>query len=283
MLQAARAGDIGEARGVEFVMQVAAPVEQLEFQLRQFGQVVRAEDAVAEDQMARDATRVAYTEAAQVAHDLLHRRGVGLDAPTAVFAGIRRRFIAYELEQIRGIGRRRREAHGQRVQLGRQLDLRAHQHQHVRQAPAPLQDVAQLPLRARVAEVGMEIEQQIDAALVGVADRLQRRARVGRHLRGILAIEVDAPQSFRDRPAVQRAPHVQERLPEQCDDIVLVGRLDDDQRRVGADQRDEILQLAHSENATLNATVMRVPSPTNGVTWCSSHDGNRISWPGSST
>jgi hypothetical protein len=57
-----RAGDIGEARRVVFEAQQAAAVEQLEFQLRQLRQVVRAQRAVVVDEMARDAANVALSD-----------------------------------------------------------------------------------------------------------------------------------------------------------------------------------------------------------------------------
>ena len=61
----------------------------------------------------------------------------------------------------------------------------------------------------------------------------------------VLAVQVDAAQALGDRPAVERAPGVHQRLPEQLDHAGLVAGLDHDQRRVRADQRDQVLQFAH--------------------------------------
>ncbi len=230
-------------------MQVAAAVEQFELQPGQLRQVVRAKRAVFEDEMPRDPARVNRVQPAQVAHDLLHRLAVGLHAPAAVFPRVVLRFLAHQLEQRVGVGQARRVAHGDGIELGRQLDLVAHQHQHVRLAVATLHDVAQLPLRAGVAKVWMEIEQHVDAALAGVADRLQRVGGVGRDLRRILAIQVDAAQALGDRPAVQGAPDVHQRLPEEFDHAGFVAGLDDDERSVGADQRGQILQFGHRRAA----------------------------------
>ena len=66
-------------------MQVAALVEQLEFQLGQFGQVGRADGAVGEDEMPGDAPGFGQRQAAQVAHDHRQHGFVYLDAAAAVF------------------------------------------------------------------------------------------------------------------------------------------------------------------------------------------------------
>ena len=205
------------------------------------------------DQLAGDAARVGEAETAQVAQDLLHRFLVHLHAPAAVFTGIGAGFLAQHLQQRVGIGQARIEAGRQRFQLGRQFDPGTDQHDHMRLAVAALQDVAQQPLMAGVAQVGMEIEQQVDAALLGLLDHAQHRAGIGRTDRIVLAVQVDAAQALGDRPAVQRPPHMHKRLPEQLHDPGLILCLDDDQWRVGADQRGEVLQLAHGGS---------IPGPT---------------------
>ena len=68
-------------------------------------------------------------------------------------------------------------------------------------------------------------------------------AGVGRDVGGIFAVEVDAAQAFGDRPAVQGAPHLQQRLSEQFEHAGFVRRLDHDQRRVGADQCGKVPQF----------------------------------------
>ena len=106
-------------------------------------------------------------------------------------------------------------------------------------------DLPQLALAAGVAQVGMEIEQQVDAALVGLLDRLQGGAGVGRADGVVFAVHVEPAQAFGDAPAVQRPPHLAQGLPEQVDHTGFVLGLDDDQRGVGADQRGQVLQLVH--------------------------------------
>ncbi len=175
-LEAAGTGDVAEARAVVFVVQMAAAVEQLELQFRQLRQVAGVERAVGEDQLTGDASRVQQVQALQVAHDLPDRFLLGLDAASAVLAHVVGRLFAHHLEQRVGVGQARAETHRQRLQVFGQLDLRPHQHHHVRLAVPALHDVAQLALAAGVAQVGMEIEQQVDAALVGLLHRLQRGA-----------------------------------------------------------------------------------------------------------
>jgi hypothetical protein len=87
-LQPARSGDVVHARAVEFVMQVAAAVEQFELEPCQLRQVAGIECAVVVDQLARDAAHVDRIQAAQVAHDLLHGFTIDFDAAPAVLAGI---------------------------------------------------------------------------------------------------------------------------------------------------------------------------------------------------
>jgi len=108
-------------------------------------------------------------------------------------------------------------------------------------AVAPLDQVAQGALVAGIAQVGMEIEQQVDAALLGLADHLQGRAGVGRADRVVLAVHVDPAQPLGDRPAVQGAPDMHQGLPEQLHHPAFILGLDDDQRGVGADQRAQVL------------------------------------------
>ncbi|MNM58476.1 hypothetical protein D3C81_697070 [compost metagenome] len=226
-------------------MKMTAAVEQLELEPGQLRQVVGTQCAVAMDQLAGDAAGVGHAQPAEVAQDLLHRVLVGFHPPAAVFPGVTGGLFAQHLEQGVGIGQARVEARGQCFEFWRQLDLGAHQHQHMRLAVAALDDVAQQALVAGVAQVGVEIEQQVDAALVGLLDHPQRRAGVGRAGGLVLAVDVDAAQALGDGPAVQCPPYVHQRLPEQLDDPRLVLGLDDDQRRVGADQRGKVLQFAH--------------------------------------
>jgi len=111
---------------------------------------------------------------------------------------------------------------------------------------AALDQVAQGALVAGVAQVRVEIEQQVDAALFGLADHLQGGAGIGRADGIVLAFQVDAAQALGDRPAVQRTPDVHERLPEQFDDATLILGLDHDQGGIGADQCAQVLQFAHA-------------------------------------
>ena len=226
-------------------MQLAGAVEQAELELGEFGQVVRAERPVAEDQVARDAAHVDRIEPTQVANDLLHGLGVHGDAPAAVLARVGIGFLAHDLQARVRIGQARAVAHGERFDVRRQLDRMADQHDHVRLAVAALHQVAQHALAAGVAEVGMHVEQQVDAALLGVAHRLEGVGGVRRDVRRVLAVEVEPAQAFGDRPAVQLAPDVHQCLAEQLDHAGLVARLDHDQRRVRADQGDEVVQFTH--------------------------------------
>lgn len=222
-------------------MQVAGPVEQLELEPGQLRQVVLAERAVGEDQLPADASRVHHAQAAQVVQDLLDRLVVHFDPPPAVLAGIGFGLFAQHLQQRVEVGQARVEAGGQGFQFGRQLDLGTDQHQHVGFAVAALDQVAQRALVAGIAQVGMEIEQQVDAALLGLADHLQGRTGIGRANRVVLAVHVDAAQALGDGPAVQGPPDMHQGLPEQLHDATLVLGLDDDQRGVGADQRAQVL------------------------------------------
>ena len=115
----------------------------------------------------------------------------------------------------------------------------------MRLAAAALDDVAQQSLRTGVTKVRMRIQQQVGAALAGLANFIQCGAQVGRDLAFVLAVEVHSPQALGNRPAVQRPPGMHQGLPEQFDHPRFVGCLDDQQRRVGADQRHEVLQFAH--------------------------------------
>jgi|GEM_PF-4810170 len=229
-----------------FEEQVAAAVEQLELQPRQLRQVVVAQRAIGIDQLAGNAPGIDQAQPLQVLQDLLDRFAVHFHPAAAMLAGIGVGLFAQHLQQGVGIGQARVEAHRQRFQFGRQLDLGADQHQHVRLAVAALDQVAQRTLVAGVTEVGVEIEQQVDAALFGLADHLQGGAGVGRADRIVLALQVDAAQALGDRPAVQGTPDMHQRLPEQFDDATLVLGLDDDQGGVGADQCAQVLQFAHA-------------------------------------
>jgi hypothetical protein len=107
------------------------------------------------------------------------------------------------------------------------------------------QDVAQQPLVAGIAQVGVEIQQQVDAALVGSMDVAQDRAGVGRALGRVLAVDVQPAQTLGDRPAVQGPPDLHQALPEQVHHLRFVGTLDHDQRGIGTDQCRQVLQLTH--------------------------------------
>src|SRR5690606_21168744 len=82
-----------------------------------------------------------------------------------------------------------------------------------------------------------------------------------------LAIQVDPAQALGDRPAVQRAPDLQQRLPEQVDHPRLVRGFHHHQRGVGADQCGKVLQFAHRawgwwpEPVMLNASQPRSRAP----------------------
>ncbi|MNV10506.1 hypothetical protein D3C71_1010350 [compost metagenome] len=234
-------GHVGKAGGVVFVMQVPGAVEQLELEPGQLRQVVLAERAVGEDQLARDPACVDHAQPAQVVQDLLDRLVVHLDPTPAVLAGIGFGLLAQHLQQRVEVGQARIEAGGQCLQLGRQLHLGPDQHQHMGLAMTALDQVAQGTLVAGIAQVGVEIEQQVDPTLFGLADHLQRRTGIGRADRVILAVHVDAAQALGDRPAVQGTPDVHQGLPEQLHDTTLVLGLDDDQRGVGADQCAQVL------------------------------------------
>jgi len=216
-------------------------VEQFEFQPGQLRQVVLTQCAIRENQLAGDTPRVHHAQAAQVAQDQLYRLVVHLHPLAAVFAGIGGRFLAQHLQQGVQVGQARIEAGGQCLQLGRQLHLGAHQHQHVGFAMAALDQVAQCALVAGIAQVRVEIEQQVDAALLGLADHLQRRTGIRRADGVVLLVHVDPAQALGDRPAVQGAPHVHQGLAEQLHHPALVLGLDDNQRGVGADQCAQVL------------------------------------------
>lgn len=115
----------------------------------------------------------------------------------------------------------------------------------MRLAVAALEDVAELALGAGVAQVRLGIEQQVEVALVGLANRLQGRGGVGRDVRVVIPVNVDPAHALGDRPAEQHAPDTHQDLPEQLDHALLVAGLDHDQRRVGEDQRSQALQIDH--------------------------------------
>ena len=91
----------------------------------------------------------------------------------------------------------------------------------------------------------MRVQQQVGAALRGVADRVEGGAEVGRAFRLVLAVHVDPAQALGHRPAVERAPGMHQRLPEQLDHPRFVGGFDHQQRGLRAQQRDQVLQFAH--------------------------------------
>ena len=107
----------------------------------------------------------------------------------------------------------------------------------MRLTAATLDDVAQGTLVAGIAQVWSGIHQQVDAALIGALHVAQGGAEVGCQLGCRFAIHVDPAQAFGDTPAVQRAPDMHQRLPEQVHHPAFVGGFDYQQRGVGADQR----------------------------------------------
>ena len=197
-----RTGDISKARGVVFVMQVAALVEQLEFQLGQRGQIIMVEGAIAEHQLPGDATCIGFRQALQVANDLCRRILIHFRAAATVFAGVVGGFIADDGEQSVGIRQAWIEASRQRFQLVRQLHLGADHPDDVRLLViGALQDVAQHALGGGILQIGMEIQHQVDAALVGVADRSQGAAGIRGDAGGLLAAQIHPAQAIGDRPA----------------------------------------------------------------------------------
>ncbi len=175
-----------------------------------------------------------------------HRLGIDFDALAAVLAGVGGSLVLDHLQQGLAGRQLRPVAHRVRLQVLGQLDLVADQHQHVRQAVAALQDVADLAQGAGVLEVGREVEQQEHAALVVAVDRLQGGAGVGGDIGLVLAIHVDPAHALGDRPAEQGAPDVHQRLAEQFHHPGLVRGLDHDEGGVGANQRHEVLQAVHA-------------------------------------
>ena len=96
----------------------------------------------------------------------------------------------------------------------------------------------------RIVQIGMEVEQQIDAGLLCGADIAKRLGRVGQAtLR--LGLELDAPQPLGDRPAKGRLGETQCKPGEQLDDTRLLDRLDEDDRGVRAQQNLQVVQVRH--------------------------------------
>lgn len=244
-LEPACAGDIGKARGVVLVVQVAATIEQLELEPAQLRQILAVERAIGVDQLAGNALRIRQAQTLQVAHDLFDRFAVALHAPAVVLTRVGFGFLAQHPGQGGGVGQARAEAHRGRLQFRRQLNLVSHQHDHVRQTVAALDQVAQGALAAGIAQVGMKIEHHVHAALAGLADRLQGGAGIGRAFRRLLAVHIEAAQALGSGPAIQRTPYPRERLAEQIDDPGLILRFDHDQRGIGPDQCGQVLQFVH--------------------------------------
>jgi hypothetical protein len=90
----------------------------------------------------------------------------------------------------------------------------------------PLHDLAQQAQGHRVAQVRLEIEQQIDPGGPGALDRLQAQARVGRFADGFIFgrvdIEIEAFEPAGDAPAVQRSQGLRDCVAKTLDDAVFV-------------------------------------------------------------
>jgi hypothetical protein len=115
----------------------------------------------------------------------------------------------------------------------------------------------------RIVEIGMEVEQQIDAALLCGADIAKRLGRIGEAaLR--LGIELDAPQPLGHRPAKGRLGQTHGKPGEELDDTRLLDRLDEHDRGVRAQQNLQVVQVRHHRVHGLlgihGASSRRVPA-----------------------
>lgn len=84
----------------------------------------------------------------------------------------------------------------------------------------------------RLVKIGMKIEQQIEAALIGKLDVTQNLAGIRERLLG-RGVELDALESVGDAPAERRLGQTHRQPGEEFDHPRLLDRLDQDDRRVG--------------------------------------------------
>ncbi len=243
-LEPLQAGDITELAGVVLEMQVSGTVEQVELQPRQRRQVIAVEHAIAVDQLAHDLPRLAGIQSFQIAHDGADRIRLHLNPTAAVGGGIALDLLGHDPAQGLAIGQAQRHAHRQPVKLRRQLHAVADQHQSVLGAILALHDLAQVALGDGVIQIRMQVEQHVRAGQPRRADRAQGGADIRRRPL-LVQIDIEPAQAVGDRPAVQRPQDLVQQMPEQVDNPRLVGRVDQDQRRLGAQQGGDVAGFGH--------------------------------------
>ena len=108
-----------------------------------------------------------------------------------------------------------------------------------------LHDFAQQAQRHRVAQVGLEVEQQVHARLAVLFDRLQHQTGVGRVLGFLVVIQIQALEAIGDAPAKERPQRLRDRMTKAFDDAGFLAGFDDQQGRAGANQGDKILVFSH--------------------------------------
>ncbi len=243
VLQVQHAAQVGELRGVVLEAEHATAIEQFVLGLHHRRQVARHERAVVEDRLAGQPLSVADRQAAEVLDQQLQRFAVGGD-----LAAVRARPVAGDFlddsPALDAVRKRQPEARGEMLQLARQRHLVADQNDRARLAVIVLADVLHQPHVHRVGEEGMEVEQDVDAADVRGADRLQHRSRLGIVLLRAAQIYVQAPQAVGDGPLEYRrvrGGETRRQRGEQLERSRLVARLDHHQRHAAAKQRFELL------------------------------------------
>ena len=183
-------------------------------------------------------------EAGEIAHDGACGVGIDLDAATAVLARIVEGLLADKGGQRLDVRQGHLETRRQRLQVVGQFELRADQHQGVLDRCLAQDDFAHQAQGHRIAQVGLEIEQQEHCRLGALLDRGQRQGRIGNGAFA-LVVHVDAAQALGDAPGEQRAQRLRNGVPETVDDAAFLDRFNDQQRRARAQQGGEILIDAH--------------------------------------
>ena len=243
-----RTADVAETRGVIFVMQGTATVQEVIFSLHYVRQVAPGDRAIDINRVAREAFRIGPGQASEVLDQQVVSLGIHLDPRSRVVPRILAGRLLDDACPLLGRRQGHIEACAKTLELARNSDLVTDQHNLPMYLAGAKTDVLEQAHVYRVVEKRMKVEQDVDAGLRDGSNVLENVG--GLRIDGLrFERDIQTLQPVRNRPSKQGrvglASTLQRYGLQHAQHALLVLRFDHDDWRARSQDQFEISTSVH--------------------------------------
>jgi hypothetical protein len=201
VLEIGLTGDFGEAAAVELQAEERVGRHPLMLELENALDVLEVQAAVVANRLPDQAPRIVRAAARQMLGDHVDRLLRSAHrVVAAAFVAPQLDFLADDLLHAGDVEQGELEACGHAHQFRGQIEPRAHEYQRARRLRVRQRDFANQPQIDGILQIGLRVEQHVDAVLNGAIDVAQGERQIARLRDGFRAHA--PPQPARDRPGI---------------------------------------------------------------------------------